>query len=368
MKKIAMIFPYAPSYREPIYKLMDETFDVDFFFCESNHIKLKYMDYSILKNCSQNLKERVIYHDWIFFKGLSDIKIDDYDALILPGTIRNLSVWTTFIKCRLFHKNVQTLIWTHGDYGKNSYIQKIIKKIYFGLCDRILLYGEYARKKILEQNLAQDKKLTVIYNSLDYDKQLEYRIPNDNKNPFVKHFGNNNKNLVFIGRLTPVKKLDMIIEAISMLKEKGLKVNFTFIGDGVVREKLEKLSDDKGIRNQIWFYGTCFEEKEISHLLNFADLCLSPGNVGLTAMHSLAYGVPVITHGNFKEQMPEFEAIDNWETGAFFEENSIESLVETIVTWFERNQNPMEIRQKCYRVIDKFYNPHKQIEILKEIL
>lgn len=31
--KIAMVFPYAPSYREPIYQLMDKSFDIDWYFC-----------------------------------------------------------------------------------------------------------------------------------------------------------------------------------------------------------------------------------------------------------------------------------------------------------------------------------------------
>ena len=62
-------------------------------------------------------------------------------------------------------------------------------------------------------------------------------------------------------------------------------------------------------------YGETFDEAEISKLLNHADLCVSPGNVGLTAMHALAYGVPVATHNDFKNQMPEFEAITPGKTG-----------------------------------------------------
>lgn len=48
-----------------------------------------------------------------------------------------------------------------------------------------------------------------------------------------------------------------------------------------------------------------------------ADLCVSPGNVGLTAMHSLVFGCPVITHNCFEWQMPEFEAIQPGITGDF---------------------------------------------------
>ena len=47
-KKIAMLFPYAPSYREAIYKLMDKELDVDWFFCGNAKRNLKLFDYSLL--------------------------------------------------------------------------------------------------------------------------------------------------------------------------------------------------------------------------------------------------------------------------------------------------------------------------------
>ena len=47
-KKIAMLFPYTPSYREAIYKLMDKELDVDWFFCGNAKRNLKMFDYSLL--------------------------------------------------------------------------------------------------------------------------------------------------------------------------------------------------------------------------------------------------------------------------------------------------------------------------------
>ena len=49
-----------------------------------------------------------------------------------------------------------------------------------------------------------------------------------------------------------------------------------------------------------------------------SDLTVSPGNIGLTAIHSLSYGTPVCSHSNFNNQMPESEAIINFEKWFFF--------------------------------------------------
>jgi glycosyltransferase involved in cell wall biosynthesis len=44
----------------------------------------------------------------------------------------------------------------------------------------------------------------------------------------------------------------------------------------------------------IVFYGESYNERELAPLIALADVCVSPGNVGLTAIHALTYGTPVI--------------------------------------------------------------------------
>lgn len=80
----------------------------------------------------------------------------------------------------------------------------------------------------------------------------------------------------------------------------------------------------------MWFYGACYDEKQIAEFLYNADLCVSPGNVGLNAMHAMTFGCPVIRHSNMVAQMPEVEAIEDGLTGTYFEENNIESLAQSI--------------------------------------
>ena len=53
--------------------------------------------------------------------------------------------------------------------------------------------------------------------------------------------------------------------------------------------------------------------KNLYFILHF----VSPGNVGLTAIHSLSYGTPVLTHNNFNNQMPEVESIQPGFNGYF---------------------------------------------------
>ena len=159
----------------------------------------------------------------------------------------------------------------------------------------------------------------------------------------------------------------MLIDAVAKLKEIGENYNLVFSGKGEDKEKLEQQSKDAQIINNVWFYGACYDEKTNAELLTNADLCVLPGDIGLTAIHCLMFGVPAISHNAFQFQGPEFEAIKEGVTGSFFEHNNLDSLVEAISRWFaEKKDKRDEVRQACYKEVDVFWNPYNQIEIIKK--
>ena len=211
-------------------------------------------------------------------------------------------------------------------------------------------------------------KLHVVYNSLSYDSQLKERSKIKESKIFKNKFNNTNKNLIFIGRLTKVKKLHLLIEALNILKNRNKHYNLIFIGQGESKNELINLVKKFNLIDVVWFYGASYNEAELSNLIYNADLCVSPGNVGLTAIHSLNYGTPVITHNNFNYQMPEFESIEVNKTGLFFNFDDITSLSNNIELWFDQNHNRNQIRKECYKVIDTKFNPYYQIEVFKKVL
>lgn len=166
-----------------------------------------------------------------------------------------------------------------GWYGKERLFKKIIKKIFFKIPNGCFLYGEYA-KLLMLKNGYRKEKLSVIYNSLNYDVQCKLR--NQLKRTFVFHdyFGNSNQTLLFIGRLTKIKRLELLILAVSELKKQGREFNLILIGDGLMKTELELLTQREKIENNVWFYGECYDEKELSNIIYNSDLCVSPGNVG----------------------------------------------------------------------------------------
>lgn len=363
-----MFFPYAPAYREDIYRLIDKTFDVDWYFCGNAKRPLKLLNYNLLKNVELKFEEVKLKKGFSYFKNFDTNIFDSYDAIIFSGDVRILSFWKLLFAKNWRNKRPKMILWTHGWYGRESKIKQWIKKTYWKGVDAFLLYGEYAKKLMIQQGF-NPNSLYVIANSLAYDRQLILRNQLCSSKIYNEIFHNNNKTIIFIGRLTYEKKLEMLITAISSLKRDYLELNLVLIGNGEALNFLKSFAHTIGIDSQVYFWGECYDEETNAKLIYNADLCVSPGNVGLTAIHSMMFGCPVITHNDFRHQGPEFEAIKSGKTGIFFKNNSVESLTKIIKKWINTSGNDREaVREACFQEIDRKWNPNYQIEVLKSVL
>jgi glycosyltransferase involved in cell wall biosynthesis len=89
---------------------------------------------------------------------------------------------------------------------------------------------------------------------------------------------------------------------------------------------------------------------------------VAPGEVGLTAIQSLSFGVPVITHGDFSNQMPEAESVVHGITGWLFEKNSVDGLRLAMEAALSADIDVM--RPACFGMVDNFFNPRKQVQVI----
>lgn len=368
MKKLCCVFNIPSLYRETIYLAIDKNYDCEWFFeKENNDI--------VLFNTNKLNKVYFLEHVHLFgrsyrMKGLTHaiLKRKYYDAFLLIGAPMCISIWVLCILLKIFRPKKKIYFWTHGWYGKESFWEKLLKKQFLKLADELFLYGEYAKSLLVKEGF-DIQKMHTIHNSLGYSVQLKLRNEMCPSDIYKNHFGNNNPVIVFIGRMTAVKKLDILLDALDLLRQNNNFFNLIFIGTGVEKDNLAKRAEILKLNNQIWFYGPCFDEETNAKLIFNADLCVAPGNIGLTAMHVLMYGCPAITHNDFAYQMPEFEAIKPFKTGCFFERGCAESLKKSIEKWFEINGSCREqIRRYCYSEIDAFWTPSYQMKVLKSVI
>jgi len=368
MGKLCLIFNTPSLYRQLIYKEIDRVFDCDWYFGDWD-ANVKSFDTKSLSHPVRFLHVRRPGKSWFYFSGINPLlRKTEYDKYLMIGDVHDLATWRMLISKKIFHRKKKIYFWTHGWYGKETNIERMIKKMFYKMADGVFLYGNHAKKLMIEEGF-KESKLFVIHNSLEYNTQLSLRQSLKPSDLYSAHFNNNNKNIIFIGRLTEVKHLDLLIKSVAKLKGRGEYYNITFVGDGTQRKQLENLTSQLGLSETIWFYGASYDEKINAEFIFNADLCVSPGNVGLTGIHTMMFGTPVITHDNFPLQMPEFEAVIPNKTGAFFKQNSADSLSDTIQEWFNVKGKLREVvRRDCYNEIDSQWNPDFQMKIFKSVL
>ena len=343
---------------------MDKQLDCDFYITYWKNSPFKQMNYdelTNLKKTSQNIK---VFGSFYWQKNVLHTVFKPYKYYILIGNPFILNTWLFLIFAKILGK--KTYLWTHGWYGNETFLKRLLKRLFFSLSTKILLYGDYARNLMIEIGFSH-QKLICIYNSLDYNYQLKIREKLKQSTTYFNYFKNEDHVLLYIGRIQKTKKIDLLIDALDLLNVNGIKCNLVIIGKDEEDTKIEKHIDKNQSKGRIWLYGACYDEEIIGELIFNAQLCVSPGNVGLTAMHSLVYGTPVITHNNFSNQCPEFEAIIDGKTGSFFKEDSAEDLANKISLWLSKSSEEREVaRKNCHQIINEKYNPQKQIDILKQ--
>src|SRR5690554_4332107 len=374
MKRIKFFMNVASHYRAPLWSMLLNCSEWEtHFFYGDNKIGIKSIDFDSNQFSSKKDKLHKVKNYWkgeiiIWQKGIIKECLKSwFDFAVVVGEISRMSNWIAAVICKI--RGIKVVIWGHGMYGNEIGLRLILKKAFFGLADNILVY-ERRSKELLIRYGFNPEKIHVIFNSLDYDAQklLRNKFSSIKKEDLFPYFKDANLPiLIFIGRLTKVKKLDLLLEAVNLINLKSVKVNLVIIGNGPERESLEKIGN-VGIKDG-WlnFTGECYDEEVISMNLSMSDLCVSPGNVGLTAIHSLSYGTPVCTHNKMENQMPEVGAIKDGFNGFFFIEDNVIDLKNKIESWINNVDRDI-VRNNSYEEIDKYYNPHYQLNVIKRIV
>ena len=368
----------APLYIRPLWCELNNSKKINYSFITSSHgfSGIKTIDpkesRDLVPGAAFNwhfIKNILIRNVLIYQPGLiKRVFKNDYDVYIFLGEMINISTWVAALICKLRKKPV--LFWGHGYYGNERYLRKFIRLLFYRIPDYHLVYGNRARNLLIELGFRPDSLITV-YNSLDYNfhkRQYESRDHEELEKICSKLFPTREKypTVLFIGRLTKEKKLSLLLKAIKIQKEKGNEINCLIVGGGEAeRKNLEKLVLDLDIKERVYFYGPCYDEILNSKFIMLSQCCVSPGNVGLTAIHSLSLGTPVITHENFYNQGPEVESIIPNRTGFFFKENDTSGLsgcIENIVV----NRLKLSMETDCIKEIEDHWNPKNQSEIIEK--
>lgn len=103
------------------------------------------------------------------------------------------------------------------------------------------------------------------------------------------------KIILFCGNTLPVKRLDLLLEAIKILNDDS--VALLVVGDGYHLEKYRQMARDLGISRQTHFVGHCADKVKIAKYYNLAVCLALPSDYesfSLVTVEAMASGLPVV--------------------------------------------------------------------------
>lgn len=191
--------------------------------------------------------------------------------------------------------------------------ERVIPSVYRGL--PCVAVSESTREDLIQRGLpAAD--IRVIRNGVALDRlqpaQTRYPSPT----------------IVYLGRLKRYKRVDLILQAVARLRDRGIELKLVVAGRGDARRGLEATARALGIGEQVRFAGFVSQEEKAELLSrSWAHVLTSPKEGwGIVSMEASASGTPTIASNSPGLR----ETVRQGETGYLVPHGDIEALAEAI--------------------------------------
>ena len=256
----------------------------------------------------QLIRERSIVHKYLYGKN----NFKSIRAILNIVKAKNIMViHFTDLKSTIvgglasfFCKNVKTIVTMHGlpEISGNILTQikyKISLSLYYIIVkyfvDKIIIVSNDLKNRL--KFFSKNKNVHVIHNGIAIEKSYDevHTKKSEKKNDkFV---------IGCVGRLDDVKGHTYLIESAAMLKKTGIDFKIEIFGDGPLREKLLKKTNESGLNAFIFFKGF---EKNIKQKIDDINLFVLPSlheGIPYSLLEAMSMSKPIICSevGGLKE-------------------------------------------------------------------
>ncbi|MGB9603999.1 MAG: glycosyltransferase [Verrucomicrobiia bacterium] len=255
VKPIYSVVPYVPIYGSRF-----------------NHILMRLFLKSAIKKLHNEFKFDVVLASWIFPDACAVSKIAEQLKIPLVATALGTDI---------------------HQYINNPVRRKIILTELKNAAAIVTVSQSLA--KLLIESGFNNKKVHTIY----YGVEQDLFKPGNKTDARVRlNLPQDSILILFVGNFLPIKDPLLALDSFSKFVDEYKPQNplIAFIGDGVLKSKLESRAEDLGLKNNVIFAGRKRPE-EITVYMQAADvLCLTSHNEGVpnVVLEALSTGLPVV--------------------------------------------------------------------------
>lgn len=176
-----------------------------------------------------------------------------------------------------------------GDYwfeylGRKGIFGKLVEKYTTKLPQLIVPISEKIESDLKTLGVPEEK-MRVVPNGVDF-----YRI--QNVKPYEEEF-----DIVYVGRLISHKNVDVLLKAVSMLKDEIKDIRVAIIGDGPERDNLIKLAKELDLQQNVKFFGFVEKDEDVYAIMKASKVFVLPSTregFPNTILEANSCGLPAI--------------------------------------------------------------------------
>lgn len=189
-------------------------------------------------------KDKIRYCLFSLYKSLKSEKPDivinfSFDLMMLMGVF----IIPFFKNIYFINRQINIL-----SMQKFNFIKKILLRVAYKNFNKIITQSKDMTEDLLKNIDISKEKIMEINNPVDISKME--KLSNEN---IEIEFNENSKNLLCVGRLSPQKGFDLIIEIMSLINDKNIKLYI--LGDGKEKGNLLNLIKKLNLEKQVFLLG-----------------------------------------------------------------------------------------------------------------
>jgi glycosyltransferase involved in cell wall biosynthesis len=158
---------------------------------------------------------------------------------------------------------------------------------------------------------------------------------------------NDERILLYVGRLDLVKNLDFMLESLYRLRLKGFKFRMIFVGSGPYEKEMQSLVKKYGLTDKTIFAGRITDRIELSMHYKIADLFLFPSiydSSSLVQIEAASQKTPTLF---LRDTATSSTVTEN--VNGFFSEHDPLQYAEKIMEIFKNQKLYLKVKEQCFR-------------------
>lgn len=281
------------------------------------------------------------------------------DVLVLEWNAWFLSLLPAVLRAR--KNGIRTVLWGHGYSKRPSGLRDWLRAVPARFADAVLLYESVTADRYRAM-VPAPREVHHAANSLD-DQAIARAAAAWQGAPErlaafrAEHGLPAGNTLIFIGRLYRENEIDFLLQAFREVRAQRPACRLVLVGDDKDDvPRLKALAQTLGIADGIVWVGALYDEDRIAPWMLCADLFVYPRNVGLSLIHALNYGVPVLASGDRAHHNPEIHALKDGDNGVFVPGDDPRDYATAIVGLLADSPRRAAMREAARQTIAREFN------------